>query len=695
MVVLGTASLSGRAACQTAVPPDSSGVAVADSTEKPRLTLPAVEVIGTSYERPSKSQSAASQGAITRDQIAARVLLRAGDVLEAVPGVLISQHSGEGKANQYYLRGFNLDHGTDIALTLAGVPVNMPSHAHGQGYADLNFSIPELLSAVEYRKGTYFAEEGDFSAAGAAHLSYVNSLDRPIAQITPGAEGYRRGIFAASPSVGHGRLLGALELLHNDGPWDHPDDYQKVNGILRYSRGTPQSGYSISAIGYSGTWNSTDQVAERAVENGTIDRFGSLDPTDGGRTGRYSLSGEFQQLSSRTLTKASAYLLHYRLNLYSNFTYFLDDSVNGDQFEQADRRVVAGFRLAHKVQSKWLGRDVQSSIGLQVRNDNVYQLGLYHTVARQRLSATRVDHVVQTSASPYAQTEWSLASKVGVLGGLRTDVYRFRVHSDEDANSGATSASLLSPKVGLALGPWAKTELFANWGEGFHSNDARGATITRDPSSGEPVGRVTPLVRASGREIGVRTSAIPRTEASLALWGLDIASELVFVGDAGTTEPSRPSRRTGVECSATYQPTKSLTLDADLAYSRARFTDTSPDGDRIPGAVEGVVSGGAGYRSPAGIFGSIRVRYFGPRPLIEDNSVRSKSSTILNAQTGCRLTGRWNVALQVFNLADARISDVDYYYTSRLKGEPSGGVDDVHTHPQEPRAFRLALGTSP
>ncbi len=658
-------------------------------------TLPAIEVTD-SFDRSVRRIHSSSQHALTAAEIQARPVSRPGEILEAVPGVLISQHSGEGKANQYYLRGFNLDHGTDFATFVAGIPVNMPSHAHGQGYSDLNFLIPELVTGVEYKKGTYFADEGDFGTAGAAHIAYANRLDQPIAQASYDDFGYRRGLVAGSTDLAHGDLLYALEAFHNDGPWVHPDDYRKLNGVLRWGRTGSDQGFRLTAMGYDGRWHSSDQVAERAVAEGLISRFGSLDPSDGGRSHRYSLSGDWQRFTPTSLTQATAYVEEYRLNLFSDFTYFLEDSVHGDQFEQADQRVLSGLRASHSWNASWMGRDVENVAGVQVRRDDIGNVGLYHTQRQVRLATTRADQVAQTSASPYLQntTAWTLWLRTTV--GLRGDAYWFHVRSNNPLNSGNTRASILSPKLGVSFGPWRHTAYFVNVGSGFHSNDARGATITVDPKTLEPVDKVKPLVRATGMEVGVVSSAVPRLETALSLWRLDLESELVFTGDAGSTEPSRPSRRTGVEWSATYAAGGHLRCDADVAYSRARFADFDPVGNWIPGAVEGVVSAGASVPELRRFFGAVRLRYFGPRPLIEDNHVRSNASTVVNAEVGHLLGRIGRLSIEGFNLLDAKISDIDYFYTSRLRGEPAGGVDDIHTHPEAPRTFRIRLtGTWP
>jgi outer membrane receptor protein involved in Fe transport len=321
-------------------------------------------------------------------------------------------------------------------------------------------------------------------------------------------------------------------------------------------------------------------------------------------------------------------------------------------------------------------------------------VGLYRTKARERLYATREDDVRQASATLYLQADTQWASKVRTVIGMRGDLYRFDVHSSDPLNSGQETATRPSPKLTLALGPWARTEVYANYGWGFHSNDARGATITRDPTTGDPARRVDPLVRARGAELGVRTLAMPGLHATAAYWGLDLDSELLFAGDAGTTEPSRPSRRRGVELTADCAPRPWLKLDASYAYSSARFTNEDPAGDRIPGAVEGVVTAGLAVHDAARWSGSLRVRWFGPRPLIEDNSVRSKGSTLVNADVAFAPRPGWAIQASAFNLFDAKAADIDYFYTSRLRGEPAEGVDDIHTHPSAPRTFRIGLVAS-
>ena len=633
----------------------------------------------------------ASQGAITARQLDARPIMRAGEVLETVPGVVISQHSGEGKANQYYLRGFNLDHGTDFATTVAGMPVNMPTHAHGQGYSDLNFLIPELVSGVQYSKGPYFADQGDFATAGSANINYASVLDKPIVRAGGGGEGFGRAMIAASPGVGAGHVLAALEVEHNDGPWVSPDKYEKVNGVLRYSRGDAVNGLSVTGMGYRAKWNATDQVPQRAIDSGLIGRFGALDPSDGGDTYRYSGTVEWQRTHNNATTKVVAYGVGYDLNLFSNFTFFLDDPVHGDQFHQADHRFITGAKATYKRIDRWGTREVQNTAGLQLRNDDITTVGLYHTQARRLLDTVRQDAVMETSAAAFAQNEIAWTPWLRTLAGLRVDGYRFRVDASDPENGGQHRAGIVSPKGGLVLGPFKGTELYGNAGLGFHSNDARGTTITRDPATSAAVDPVTPLVRAKGAEVGVRTVALPHLQTSLTLWTLSLDSELVFTGDAGTTEASRPSKRYGLEFANYYAPKPWLILDADISWSRARFTEFDPIGDDIPGSVATVVSGGLTVDSLHNVFGSVRLRYFGPRALAEDNSVRSKATGLINLEGGYAFTKRVKLAVELFNLLNARDSDIDYYYRSRLPGEPAGGIDDIHLHPTLPRTARVSL----
>ena len=660
--------------------------------------------------------ASANEGVVGREQLALRPLLRPGELLETVPGVIVSQHSGAGKANQFFLRGFNLDHGTDLSTSIDGVPVNFRSHAHGQGWTDVNFIIPELIEQVDFRKGTYYPEEGDFASAGAFNFQLANRLDRGFLTLEGGTDGYARLAFGnstdlgakpgvlgkgadgktpAAPGAAPLTLLYGLELFHNDGPWENPDDYQKINGIVRLSSGDRALGWTLTAMAYHGDWNATDQVAKRAIERGVIGRFGSLDGSDGGDSSRYSLHGEWHRQDDRTATKILLYGMYYDLDLFSNFTYTLRDLENGDQFEQKDRRIHWGAKASHTLFGEIFGAKTENTLGLQFRSDNIRN-GLFYTKERERLSTVRADHIIESSVGVYYANKTKWNDWFRTEAGVRGDYFYFDVESGNDVNSGTKGKFLASPKVSLIFGPWHETEIYLNGGLGYHSNDARGVITRVDPGTGERVQPANPLVRSKGAEVGIRTTAVRGLQSSLSLWVLDLDSELVFSGDAGTTEPSRPSRRYGVELANYYSPTHWLTIDADFSLSNARFTQRAPEGQRIPGSVATTIAAGVTLHDVlGGLFASARVRHFGPRDLIEDGSARSKATTLVNAQIGYKLSETWTVAFDVFNVFDSRDNEIDYYYASRLRGEPvgpdEGGFNDFHIHPVEPREFRFSV----
>lgn len=655
-----------------------------------QVTLPPLEVVGTQPE----PEPAASSHYVPREEIAARPVARTGEVLEAAPGLIVTQHSGEGKANQYFLRGFNLDHGTDLAISVDGMPVNMPTHAHGQGYADTNFLIPELLGGIRVRKGPYYSDDGDFATAGALRLDLVNALERPFVQGTVGSFGYWRGLAAGSTSLGAGTLLGAVDATAYDGPWQRPDNLRRINGLLRYSQGTEADGFSLTGMAYAGRWRSTDQVAARAVSEGLIDRFGTLDPTDGGRSQRYSLSGRWSRTGAYGTTRVSAYAIRSTLDLYNNFTYYLDDPENGDQFLQRDRRWIFGGEVVHSVPWAFFGRQAETRIGLQTRHDDI-RVGLFRTASRTPLSTVREDQVQEHSVGFFTDTTIRPLEWLRVTGGLRADWAGGRVRSDTPGNSGNAGEWIGSPKAGIVLGPWWDTEFFLNAGTGFHSNDLRGATIRVDPNDRlSPLSRVPLLVRARGAEIGIATRAIPNLDSRVAFFALTLGSEILFVGDAGTTEASRPSRRLGIEWTNHYRPLPWLGFDLDVTATRARFSDSEGPGRRIPGAPNLIMAAGVTVDEGLGWFGTARLRYFGARPLVEDNSARSRATALVNARVGYRFANGLQTSLDAFNLFNTKASQIDYFYNSRLPGEPAKGVADRHYHPVEPLAVRFTVSAS-
>jgi TonB dependent receptor/TonB-dependent Receptor Plug Domain len=706
----------------------------------------------------------ASQGTISQAQLETRPVARPGEVLEAIPGVIVTQHSGEGKANQYYLRGFQLDHGTDLAATISGQPVNLPTHAHGQGYSDVNWLLPELVSFVEFKKGPYFADEGDFSTAGAYDLYYRNTIPDTV-QLSAGSSGFGRILLAGSPKLGAGNLLYALEAYHDDGTFERPDNYRRLNGVLRYSRSHDADDLNVTLMGYDGRWSSSDQIPQRRVGAGGIGRFGLIDPSDGGTTYRYALSAQFERRAGNATTKLSAYAVRYSLDLFSNFTYSLDDATDyynvtanpvtcstaystcapapnhvgsytafcpanaappgpggaprpfafacGDQREQQDSRFVTGLRASRS----WQMPRATNTVGFGLRNDNIATVGLFLDTARVRdpTGTLTDDHVVERAVNAYAQTEQRLGPKLRAVAGVRADLYRFDVHAADPRNSGTRTAGLVSPKLSLAFRLSPAQELYASAGESFHSNDGRGTTIAIDPQthaavdpSGAPVQRVSPLVRANGEEIGYRYATAKRT-TTVSLWRLGVASELVFSGDAGTTAAGRPTVRKGIEIANFWTPTRRLTFDADFATSTARFT-TDPDriGTGVPESLASVAALGVTVDEPA-YSASLRLRYFGPRNLIEDGSASSRPATLLNGRFTAKLARGNRLSLDVFNILNASADDTTYFYSSWTRADAANpalasdravnpalggsGVADYHFHPAPKRTFRLALTT--
>ncbi len=648
-------------------------------------------VVTRHYDNAVGTSDAASQGVIEAGLLRSRPALRPGEILEFVPGVIVTQHTGDGKANQYFLRGFNLDHGTDFATSVNGMPTNLPTHAHGQGYSDLNFLIPELVQRVEYRKGPYYAKGGDFSLAGAADIAYRTGFDRPFLDVGIGQRGFRRHVAGGSTDVGSGRtLLGAFEVMGHDGPWVVPQGLKRHNGVVTLSGVGDSSSWQLSFMGYQAKWTATDQVPERLLNAPGFNRYGSLDPTAGGDTSRHSVSGQWSHNDAQGgVWRAQAYVVRYAMDLYSNFTYALERPAAGDQFAQKDARTVWGGQFSYAMSHGLFERIARSEFGLQWRTDKA-RVGLYDAVARRITEVVREDDVQQTLVGVYAQNVLEWTPWLRTIAGVRVDHKRAQVDAlSLTVNGGRAQDSKASPKLSLILGPWRKSEFFVNAGTGFHSNDARGATIRLDPRSGESAQRVPLLVAGRGAELGFRTEAIPGLQSSLALWGLKLDSELVYVGDAGATEASRASARRGVEFNNRYTPVQWLLIDADFAWSRGRFDN----GDRIPNAVDRVASMAVTLRDLAHWTTSLQWRYLGSGPLVEDNSVRSRPSSTPNTRITRGLPGwgrQTDITLDIFNLTNRRVNDIQYFYESRLPGEPAP-VADRHVHPAEPRTFRLSL----
>lgn len=647
---------------------------------RPFVPSPATQ--GRAYDLLGRSSSA-SEGYFGQTDIQTRPILRPGETLQLVPGMIVTQHSGSGKANQYFLRGYNLDHGTDFFASIDGVPMNLRTHAHGQGYLDLNSLIPELVETVHFRKGPYYAEVGDFGSVGSADIRLMRDLPQSYVKFGGGMYDFWRVLEVDSSQVGRGTLLTVFEYQHYDGPWVVSEDGNKYNGFMKYSVGDEDYGAALTASGYNNSWTSTDQIPERAVMSGDISRLGTIDPTDGGKTTRATLNGQFWHKTDTSTTTLNAFFTYYDLNLFSNFTYFLDNPVDGDQFMQADRRRVYGLNLTHTYEAQW----ATNTVGAQFRADDIPEVGLFHTTRRNIDGTFNDNRVSEVSYSAFAQQVITAVDGVRPMYGLRGDVFTFDVASlAPGSNQGYKTAGILNPKAGISFGPWNKTELYGNWGMSFHSNDARGVVAAVDPA--------TPLVRTQGEEIGIRTDAIRGLTSTVAVWNLDQDSELLFVGDAGTNEPSRPSRRYGVEWTNFYKLQDWLTWDADIAFTHARFTAPDPNdptlGNYIPGALTDVVTTGPTVQLTDRWVWGLRFRYFGTRPLDEDNTVRSNYSQVFNMHLGYN-GPKFRASFDFFNLFNSKDADITYFYTSRLPGEPLAGIADRHFHPLEPFGLRVNL----
>jgi hypothetical protein len=688
----------------------------AKASEESVVKLKEVVVVGKGRGTSliGETQSA-SQGFIGQEQIKNRAFSRVGEVLEFIPGMIATEQAGDGKANQYFLRGFNLDHGTDFATFLDGVPINLPSHAHGQGYMDLNSLIPELIDHVQYGKGPYYADQGDFSAAGHAKMTTFNSLPQGFAKFTAGSFGFYRGVAANSSQIGNGNLLYAVDVNAYNGPWVLAEHALKLNGMLKYSLDKGNWGMSLGVKAYKVDWRSTNQIPLFAVNDGLINRFGNIDPTDNGKSDRYTLHGDWWQKEKNYRREASFYLAKYDLDLFSDFSGFINSVANNvvlpggiipsDQINQRESRIYFGGRAQQSWFSKVVGFDMENTLGMQVRNDlnHVLLNNSNRGVVYKNVSN---DQVAETSVGVYLQNQTYWLPKLRTIAGLRGDIFNFDVHAITiPQNSGNRTASLVSPKLSVVLGPWYDSEIYLNAGEGYHSNDARGVTATIN--SNQIIGNnfapqlaAPGLVRAKGAEVGFRTEAIAGLKSTVAIWYLHSASELVFSGDAGTTETSGASTRYGIEWANFYRPINWLTLDADLSLTHARYDQaqlnqaSSPAnqayGFHIPNAVGRTISAGATLNLPHNFFATLRLRHFGNVSVDTNNPVAPYSTTIVNLSTGYELVRKFKLQLDVLNLLNAHNNDIAYYYGYQTSPAATA-KDGLVFKSIEPRMFRVSL----
>ncbi|MFM9438413.1 outer membrane receptor protein involved in Fe transport [Janthinobacterium sp. CG_23.3] len=673
-----------------------AGCKLAGATGVP--TLQEVTVVGNRPGMIGVADSA-TDGTVTAKQLATRPLLRTAEVLETIPGLIVTQHSGDGKANQYFLRGFNLDHGSDFATTVMGMPANVASHAHGQGYMDLNFLMPELIANIEFRKGVYAARDGDFSNTGSARIDYQRQVKAPFVDLTLGAHRHRRLLAAGSGEYAGFDVMGAVEVAGNDGPWDLPANLHKRNGVLRLSKGSASDGFAVTAMAYESDWRATEHVPERAISGGGIGRFGALSGSDGGKTHRYSLSGEWAGSDEAGAGSVSAYVIDYGLNYFAAPSGFTSGP-RGDQHEQADERLIWGGEARRSVRLQ----AVELTAGVQLRQDRVGHVGLYQTEGRVRTGTVRQDQLTETAVGLFveARRQWTpwLRSTVG----LRRDQIRasvtptageFNMH-----NGGKVGAGQTSPKLGLVLRPSGArgdTEFYANWGYGFHSNDVRGATSATHPADGSPAEKLSLFAKSNGAELGLRSKPLAGWNTSLSLWRMSAASELVFVGDEGVTEARGASRRHGLEWSNYFAPTSAVNIDADLAWSHARFKEpVDGGGSHVPNAIPLTASLGMGYEPGGNWYGGVRLRYLGAYALEESNTHKSTPFWLANLKVGYRITPTLQLGVDVLNLLGRKANDIEYWGGSCTRGEQAdgscgGGIDGRLVHPLEPRTVRLSL----
>jgi outer membrane receptor protein involved in Fe transport len=640
------------------------------------------------------SASTASEGIVVNDELALTPAFRVGQLLETVPGLQVTSHSGEGKANQYLLRGYNLDHGTDLATFVDGMPVNEPTHAHGQGYSDLNFLIPELATNVTYTKGPYYAKEGDFSSVGSIHINYLDTLP-PQVSYTEGTLGYERFFGGGSVNLGGGNLLGALEWQHYNGPWVNPDELHKINAVLRYSSGDQTDGYSLTAMYYRGLWNATTDQPERAIEEGLISRYGSLNPSDGGMAQRTSLTAQLFKPVAGGELNAGAYVFGNRLTLWNDFTHFLVDPEHGDQEEQHEDRTVVGGNIDYVHAAPIFGLQNDITVGLAMRSDfnDVSRLPTEDRIvipaADDPLNFSEADTVRLSSFSVYAQSTTHWTDWFRSVLGYRYDT---QYGSDKGTNSGTASDHLLAPKGSLIFRPVEMTELYISAGRGFHSDDLRGVTAAQDAHvAGAPL-----IARQSGEEIGLRQQLTHAFTMTLSFYELSAQSETTYDPDAGVDTAGPGSRRRGYEVNLTYQALQWLEFYGSYSGNRARYVTPFDDGtghvgEYLPNSPFATGSFNVYVKDLGPWSGSLGYRYLSSYPLSSDDSIQGHGYGVWSGDAHYALGGVWSVGLGVYNLLNKKADAAEFWYIDRLRGEPAAGVADVHVHPLEGISGRFTL----
>ena len=697
--VWGSEAASAVDSADAGAPSSASDVSSGDLSEV-TVTASRLNLLGTA--------TTASQGSVTEEELDLRPAYRVGQLLESVPGLVVTVHSGEGKANQYLARGFNLDHGTDIANFVDDMPINRPTNTHGQGYSDLNFLMPELSNGLDYTKGPYYASVGDFGSVASTHLHLANDIPDQVS-VAGGTLGvYNMFAGGTDHLTDDDRLSGGLYYGHVDGPFTHPDDFRKFAGTLRFSHGTDADGYSATAMYYHGEGNLTTDQPLRAIQEGLITRWGTLDPTDGSLSERFSLSGHYGATGDDWKSSSSVYFIHSKMILWNDFTHYLDDPVNGDQEEQYESRSTAGGQSSFILTQSLGGIQNDIELGTQLRFDDAY-VNRKHTLHRAPLAYCSVeqadgsiiqvpeaggicnaDQVHLLDLGPYVQDTTHWTEWLRTVLGLREEYYRAEDHSATTGFQGTDHEFLVQPKGSLILGPWALTEFYFSAGRGFHSDDVRGVFGTV-PVAGVPgtVGKTPLLAPTNGVEAGVRTNIVPKLSMQLAVFQQDFNSELAYDADIGQDTPSAPSRRQGVEFSAEYHPLRWIELNTDLAESKARYRgDVAAfglDGDYIANAPSFIGSFGILVDNLGPWFGGLQWRKLGAFPINDgDRYPEDPGYSEFNLDAGYKINSHIKVQLSIYNLFDTKADSSAYYYTSRLPGEPAEGVAGIQVHPLEP-----------
>ena len=628
----------------------------------------------------------ASQGVIGYADFSTRPMARVGELVEVVPGMIATQHSGPGKANQYFLRGFNLDHGSDFSTFFDGMPVNMRTHAHAQGYMDLNFIIPEIIERIDFQKGPYFADTGDFSLAGSNSMKTYDVLDEGFTELTLGSRDEIRFVTANSFDFAEGTLLYALEHQQTNGFYDLEQDVRKLNGLLKYTGDLAGIPSRITLSAYDSDWTSTNQIPQRAVNSGLIDRFGFIDPDLGGESYRYSITGNFELAENCDL---NLYASSYYMSLINNPTYLLNDPINGDEFEQEDERRLFGGALRNETEIELFGVTVRQTVGADARYDKVDELNLFNTLSRRRVGTIREDKAEEFSIGAFGELQFQVTDAFRTTFGVRYDYYDGEVDAFRAQNSGSGHDSLWQPNIGLAYRLNENLEFYGNYGHGFHSNDVRAAVNTVDPVTGYPTESLDVLVEGKGSEIGFRYDTLEGFNFSVAYYTLKMDSELVFVGDAGTTEPGDPSRRDGLEVTSFWEISDQLVFDISGAKSDGHFIGLPSSENAIPDAHDLVYGAGLTYAGGNGWTSSLRVRHFGDAALTEDEVVDKDSSTLLHFGVSYE-KDNWEIGLDILNFLDEEDDDIAYWFESQLPGETTA-VEDIHFHPADPRTVRVLM----